>query len=104
MMASNLNGTGPASDWLITKTYSTEMSESKVPGQPFDFFTEATSDTTIFVRWSPPFDSNTTVIRRYLLKYGVFMPDNEIEIDASQNSYLVENLCKCFRNFKVLIN
>lgn len=96
--ARTANGTGPASDWLIAQTFQHEMDESRVPGQPAELFVDPT-DTSIFIHWLPPLDSNRTLIRKYLLKYGVFIPDNEIEIDGTKDSYIISDLSKSAKNF-----
>jgi hypothetical protein len=91
ILAYTVNGTGPPSDWLIAQTYLNEMDETKRPGSPIDIFAEA-SDKSIKVHWLAPLDSNKTIIRRYLLKYGIFIPDTAIEIEGNKDSYVIENL------------
>lgn len=91
--ARTVNGSGPASNWVIAQTYLTEMDETKVPGEPVELFSEA-SDRSIKLHWLPPIDSNKTIIRKYLLKYGIFIPETTIEIDGKKDSYLIENLSK----------
>ena len=91
ILAYTVNGTGPPSDWLIAQTYLNEMDETKKPNAPLEIFAEA-SDKAIKVHWLPPSDSNKTIIRRYLLKYGIFIPDTAIEIEGNKDSFVIENL------------
>lgn len=66
-----------------------------MPGQPLALFTEPT-DKSIVIHWTPP-SSNSTLIRKYLLRYGT-SPTNEIyaELPANRNSYIINNLGKLF--------
>jgi len=65
--------------------------ETRVPGQPVDLFTEPT-DKSIVIRWLPPSDSNKTLVRKYLLKYGIGYPSNEVQISGTRNSYIINDL------------
>lgn len=89
--ARNQNGTGPYSQWIVVKTFQLNLDETRVPDQPSELTAEPT-DTSIYLRWTPPEDSNEIVVRKYLLKYGQFIPTNEIEIDGTKDSYLLSNL------------
>jgi neogenin len=89
--AMTVNGSGPASDWVVAETFAYEMDENKVPDQPLELVAEPT-DKTIVIHWKPPKDSNKTLIRKYLLSYGVNYPSNMIEIPGNQNSYIIKNL------------
>lgn len=91
LTARTANGSGPASDWHIAETFTHEMDESRVPGQPLEIFTEPT-DKSIIVHWSPPSDSNITVVRKYLLKFGIGFPITEVELAGNRNSYIINNL------------
>jgi hypothetical protein len=64
-----------------------------VPNQPLELYAEP-KDKSIVVHWLPPADSNKTVVRKYLLKYGIGYPDTEIEINGNRNSYIINNLSK----------
>lgn len=44
------------------------------------------------IHWRPPADYNRTLVRKYLLKYGIGYPETEIEIDGNKNSYIINNL------------
>ena len=92
--ARTVNGSGPASDWFIAETFVHEMDESRVPDQPLALFTEPT-DKSIVIHWTPPGNSNVTLIRKYLLRYGT-SPTNEIyvELPANRNSYIINSLGK----------
>lgn len=68
-----------------------------MPGQPIDLFTEPT-DKSIVIRWLPPADCNKTLVRRYFLKYGIGFPVNEVQIPATRNSYIINDLSKYKRD------
>jgi hypothetical protein len=89
--AKTINGSGPSSEWLIAETFSHEMDETKQPGQPIDLIADPT-DKTIVLHWTPPNDSNRTLIRKYLLRYGIGFPDNEIELPGNRNSFIINDL------------
>lgn len=104
--AKTVNGSGPASEWIIAETFSHEMDESKVPGQPVEINTEPT-DKNIVIQWLPPVDSNRTLVRKYLLKYGIGYPDTEVEIPGNRNSYIINNLSENYFKriiYKIQIN
>lgn len=65
--------------------------ETTVPGQPLELFAEPT-DKSIVIHWVPPKDSNVTLVRKYLLSYGVNFPTNMIEIAGNRNSYIIKDL------------
>jgi hypothetical protein len=56
-------------------------------------FTEPT-DKSIVIRWLSPSDSNKTLVRRYLLKYGIGYPITEVQIPGTRNSYIINELSK----------
>lgn len=85
------NGSGPSSDWVIAETFAYEMDETKVPGQPLELIADPT-DKSIVIHWVPPADSNVTLVRKYLLSYGVNFPTNMVEIPGNHNSYIIKNL------------
>lgn len=89
--ASTVNGSGPASDWVIAETFAFERDETKVPGEPMELFTEPT-DKSIVVHWVPPIDSNITLVRKYLLSYGVNYPSISVEIPGNRQSYIIKDL------------
>jgi hypothetical protein len=89
------NGSGPASDWIIAETFAHEMDETRAPGQPQDLNAEPT-DKSIIIRWKSPSDSEKTLVRKYLLRYGIGYPENEAEIAGNQNSFIINNLSKIF--------
>jgi neogenin len=97
VVARTQNGTGPASDWIIAETFTHEMDETRVPGQPVDLFTEPT-DKSIVIRWLPPSDSNKTLVRKYLLKYGIGYPSSEVQISGTRNSYIINDLSNNFKD------
>ncbi len=89
--ARTTNGSGPFTEWQIAETFSHEMDESKVPGQPQDLFVEPT-DKSIVIHWIAPENSKKVLVRKYLLKYGIGFPINEIELSGNRNSFIIENL------------
>ena len=44
------------------------------------------------IHWVPPIDSNTTLVRKYLLSYGVNFPTNMVEIPGNRKSFMIEGL------------
>jgi hypothetical protein len=91
LTARTVNGSGPSSDWFIAETFENEMDESKVPGSIQKLHVEPT-DKSIVLHWIPPYDSNTTLIRKYILKYGIGYPDKTVEIQPNHNSYILKQL------------
>jgi len=91
LWAHTINGSGPASDWIVAETFAHEMDETRVPGAPLDLFAEPT-DKSIVIHWLPPADSNVTLVRKYLLSYGVNLPTNFVEIAGNRNSFIIKNL------------
>ncbi|RNA29665.1 neogenin isoform X5 [Brachionus plicatilis] len=85
------NGSGPASDWVIAQTFAHQMDESRVPGRPAQIHTEPT-DQSIVIQWVAPPDSNFTLVRKYLLTYGIGYPKIEVEVPGDKNSFILENL------------
>ena len=77
--------------------------ESRAPGQPIGLYAEPT-DTSIIIRWTPPSDFNTTVVRKYVLKYGIGFPITEVEISGARNSFIINNLCMVFLKIKKLLS
>lgn len=65
--------------------------ETRVPGQPVDLHAEPT-DRSIILHWTPPADFNSTLVRKYLLKYGIGFPITEIEVPGSRNSFIINGL------------
>ncbi len=65
--------------------------ESRAPGQPLEIYAEPT-DKSIVIHWKSPADSNRTLVRKYLLKYGIGYPESEVEIPGNRNSYIISNL------------
>lgn len=123
--ARTINGSGPASEWFTAETFTRELdgfyllfilffnkhkiklilngalpnliTESRVPGQPLYLHAEPT-DTSIILHWTPPADANTTLVRKYLLKYGIGFPIAEIEIPGTRNSFIINSLSIIYLN------
>ena len=82
---------------LISNLFIEYYLETKVPGQPMELFADPT-DKSIVIQWVAPADSNTTLVRKYLLSYGVNLPTNFIEIPGNRNSFIIKNLGNLNRN------
>ncbi len=91
LWANTVNGSGPASEWIVAETFAHEMDETRVPGVPLNLVTEPT-DKSIVIHWLPPADSNVTLVRKYLLSYGINLPTNFVEIPGNRNSFIIKNL------------
>lgn len=74
--------------WLINKT---ALSETVVPGQPVSLRVRPMSNS-IAVSWNPP-KEHMTVIRGFILGYGVGIPDVfRLILDAKQRSHTIKGL------------
>ncbi|XP_030764716.1 neogenin isoform X2 [Sitophilus oryzae] len=89
--AMNVNGTGPASDWVEVETFQNDLDESTVPGQPSGLKFKTTFDK-LYVIWSPPTNQNVRV-RSYILGWGKGVPDiYSHELDERNRTYVIEGL------------
>ncbi|XP_014665136.1 PREDICTED: neogenin-like [Priapulus caudatus] len=90
--AMTVNGTGPATDWLVAETFTNDLDESTVPGEPESIQLRAT-DTTITVTWAPPRD-RTVMVRTYTIGYGISVPDvyEKVLDTKNQRAFTIEHL------------
>ncbi|KAL1513925.1 hypothetical protein ABEB36_003263 [Hypothenemus hampei] len=91
LWAMNVNGTGPASDWLEVETFENDLDESRVPGEPSGLKYRATYDK-LYVMWSPPNNQNVRV-RSYIIGWGKGIPDiYSNELDEKNRTFIIEGL------------
>ncbi|XP_015927066.1 neogenin isoform X5 [Parasteatoda tepidariorum] len=89
--ALTINGSGPATDWIIVDTYQNDLDETRVPDRPSSLRAKPTADT-IYVVWTPPRNLNT-MIRGYTIGWGIGFPDVYTKVlDGKQRYYNIENL------------
>lgn len=89
--ALSINGSGPATDWMIIDTYQNDLDEARVPDQPSSVRARPTANT-IFVSWTPPRNQNI-MIRGYTIGWGIGFPDVYTKVlDGKQRYYTIENL------------
>lgn len=89
--AININGTGPATDWITAETYENDLDESTVPNEPSPLRVTPSVDN-IHVSWRPPVENNI-VIRKYILGWGKGIPDFYTEeLDEKVRQYTIPNL------------
>ncbi|KAG8195386.1 hypothetical protein JTE90_001400 [Oedothorax gibbosus] len=89
--ASTINGSGPATDWIMVDTYQNDLDESRVPDRPSSLRARPTADS-IYVNWTPPRIQNI-MIRGYTIGWGVGFPDVYTKVlDGKQRYYNIENL------------
>ncbi|XP_076879848.1 neogenin 1a isoform X3 [Brachyhypopomus gauderio] len=89
--AMTVNGTGPATDWITTETFDSDLDESRVPDVPGSLHVRPLVNS-IVVSWSPP-ESQDIVVRGYIIGYGVGSPHAQnIKVDYKQRYYSIENL------------
>ncbi|XP_072028791.1 uncharacterized protein [Amphiura filiformis] len=89
--AVNVNGTGPFTDWIPSKTLRDDQNEDNQPPPPA--YLEVTSyPTKIQVRWGHPRDTSI-LVRGYMLGYGIGYPDRKIkELSSTTTDYMISNL------------
>ncbi|OQV24966.1 Neogenin [Hypsibius exemplaris] len=89
--ATNINGTGPPTDWLSGETFSDDLDELRVPGQPSALRVRPTAKS-IVVNWSPPTDGNI-VVRGYTIGWGIGIPDVYSKIvDSKDRIFSIDEL------------
>ncbi|KAM4831272.1 neogenin isoform X4 [Urocitellus parryii] len=89
--ALTVNGTGPATDWLSTETFESDLDETRVPEVPSSLHVRPLV-TSIVVSWTPPENQNI-VVRGYAIGYGIGSPHAQtIKVDYKQRYYTIENL------------
>ncbi|KAK1797983.1 hypothetical protein P4O66_000501 [Electrophorus voltai] len=89
--AMTVNGTGPATDWITTETFDSDLDESRVPDVPGSLHVRPLVNS-IVVSWSPP-ENQDIVVRGYIISYGIGSPHAQtIKVDYKQRYYSIENL------------
>ncbi|GIY49793.1 neogenin [Caerostris darwini] len=89
--ALTINGSGPATDWIVVDTYQNDLDESRVPDKPSSVRARPTADS-IYVNWTPPRNQNI-MIRGYTIGWGIGFPDVYTKVlDGKQRYYNIENL------------
>ncbi|GBL86951.1 Neogenin [Araneus ventricosus] len=89
--ALTINGSGPATDWIVVDTYQNDLDESRVPDRPTSLRARPTADS-IYVSWTPPRNQNI-MIRGYTIGWGIGFPDVYTKVlDGKQRYYNIENL------------
>ncbi|KAL2088756.1 hypothetical protein ACEWY4_015655 [Coilia grayii] len=89
--AMTLNGSGPASDWVASETFESDLDESRVPDIPSSLHVRPLVNS-IVVSWTPP-ENQDVVVRGYTIGYGIGSPHAQnIKVDYKQRYYSIENL------------
>ncbi|XP_054724817.1 neogenin-like isoform X2 [Uloborus diversus] len=89
--ALTINGSGPATDWIVVDTYQNDLDESRVPDRPSSLRARPTANS-IYVSWTPPRNQNI-MIRGYTIGWGIGFPDVYTKVlDGKQRYYNIENL------------
>ncbi|KAG5270541.1 hypothetical protein AALO_G00193850 [Alosa alosa] len=89
--AMTLNGSGPASDWVTSETFESDLDESRVPDIPSSLHVRPLVNS-IVVSWTPP-ENQDIVVRGYSIGYGIGSPHAQtIKVDYKQRYYSIENL------------
>ncbi|XP_063045377.1 neogenin 1a isoform X3 [Engraulis encrasicolus] len=89
--AMTLNGSGPASDWITSETFESDLDESRVPDIPSSLHVRPLVNS-IVVSWTPP-ENQDIVVRGYIIGYGIGSPHAQfIKVDYKQRYYSIENL------------
>ncbi|XP_061855108.1 neogenin isoform X3 [Colius striatus] len=89
--ALTVNGTGPATDWVSSETFESDLDETRVPEVPSSLHVRPLV-TSIVVSWTPPENQNI-MVRGYAIGYGIGSPHAQtIKVDYKQRYYTIENL------------
>ncbi|KAI4874309.1 hypothetical protein NFI96_001224 [Prochilodus magdalenae] len=89
--AITVNGSGPATDWLTTETFESDLDESQVPGAPSSLHVRPLVNS-IVVSWTPP-ENQDVVVRGYSIGYGIGNPHAQtVKVDYKQRYYSIDNL------------
>ena len=100
--AMNINGTGPPTEWINGETFSDDLDELRVPGQPAGLRVRPTAKS-IVINWSPPNDANI-VVRGYTIGWGIGIPDVYSKIvDSKERIFSIDELGMC-KNLHLLRN
>ena len=86
-----VNGTGPATSWLLARTLEADLDESVVPDPPSGLKAVA-EDTKITIYWRPP-RKNRIKGRGYTIGWGKGIPDEVTQIvDDKHRNFVIDNL------------
>ena len=86
-----VNGTGPATSWLLARTLEADLDESVVPDPPSGLKAVA-EDTKITIYWRPP-RKNRIKGRGYTIGWGKGIPDEVTQIvDDKHRNFVIANL------------
>ncbi|XP_072528376.1 neogenin isoform X8 [Salminus brasiliensis] len=89
--AITINGSGPATEWLTTETFESDLDESQVPGVPSSLHVRPLVNS-IVVSWTPP-ENQDVVVRGYSIGYGIGNPHAQTaKVDYKQRYYSIDNL------------
>uniref|UniRef100_T1J0I1 Neogenin n=1 Tax=Strigamia maritima TaxID=126957 RepID=T1J0I1_STRMM len=89
--AQTVNGSGPATDWMVAETFQNDLNESKVPDKPGSIKVRPNSNS-ITVSWTPPRNQNI-MVRGYTIGWGIGIPDIYTKLlDGKQRFHTIENL------------
>ena len=91
LAAMTVNGTGPATSWLLATTLEADLDESVVPDPPSGLKAVA-SDTSITIYWRPP-RKNHIMVRGYTIGWGKGIPDEVTQIvDDKFRNFVIDDL------------
>uniref|UniRef100_A0A8B9RHD4 Neogenin 1b n=1 Tax=Astyanax mexicanus TaxID=7994 RepID=A0A8B9RHD4_ASTMX len=89
--AITVNGSGPATEWLTTETFESDLDESQVPGVPSSLHVRPLVNS-IVVSWTPP-ENQDIVVRGYSIGYGIGNPHAQtVKVDYKQRYFSIDNL------------
>ena len=89
--AMTVNGTGPATPWMVATTLFSDLDESVVPDPPSTLKAKAT-DETINIHWMPP-RGNRIKVRGYTIGWGKGIPDEYTKVvDDKYRSFTIPDL------------
>ncbi|XP_073725123.1 neogenin isoform X2 [Misgurnus anguillicaudatus] len=91
VLATNVNGSGPATDWIAAETFENDLDESQVPGVPSSLHVRPLVNR-IVVSWTPP-NTQEILVRGYKIGYGIGSPHaHTVTLDYKQRFYSIDNL------------
>ncbi|XP_076055481.1 neogenin protein frazzled isoform X2 [Oratosquilla oratoria] len=89
--ALTVNGSGPATDWILADTFSNDLDENRVPDKPSSLKAQPLANS-ITVIWKPP-ESQDVMVRGYTIGWGRGIPDVYSKlVDSKQRHYLIDGL------------
>ncbi|XP_075218308.1 neogenin protein frazzled isoform X2 [Lycorma delicatula] len=91
LWAMNVNGTGPATEWINAETYENDLDEDNVPDPPQSMKVRPGTDS-LTVSWLPPAGQNI-MVRGYIIGWGKGVPDAYSQIlDGKHRSFIIKSL------------